>query len=159
MPAMRQLYLQFRTNLWTPFGYRDAFHPGLNWWGPDTLGIDQGPIVIMIENYRTQRPWKRFMRNPEIQRGLNAAGFVPLSFLQPAIQPDGEQVRLAWSATSGRPYRVEFSPDLEAWFISPTGLVAASPTASWADSGPPGTPTPPFDTPQRFYRVLQLGWP
>jgi hypothetical protein len=39
------------------------------------LGIDQGPIVIMIENYRSQRVWHTFMQNPEIQRGLQRADF------------------------------------------------------------------------------------
>ena len=39
------------------------------------LGIDQGPILIMIENYRSGRVWKTFMKAIEIQRGLKAAGF------------------------------------------------------------------------------------
>ena len=39
------------------------------------LGIDQGPIIIMIENYRTGNVWRRFMRNPEILKALQLAGF------------------------------------------------------------------------------------
>jgi hypothetical protein len=67
------------------YGFRDAFNLTQNWWGPDVIGIDQGPIIIMIENYRTQRVWNRFMRNPDIQRGLERAGFLPVT----AIEPDG----------------------------------------------------------------------
>jgi len=47
----------------------------VNWWGPDVIGIDEGPIVLMIENYRTGKVWQRFMRNADIQRGLQKAGF------------------------------------------------------------------------------------
>src|SRR4029453_11735396 len=70
IPTLRYFYTQFRTNIWTAYGFRDAFNLGVKWWGLDELGIDQGPIVLMIENYRTQRVWKRFMLNEEVQRGL-----------------------------------------------------------------------------------------
>jgi hypothetical protein len=76
LPALRCFYDQFRTNLWTGYGFRDAFNLGARWWGPDVLGIDQGPILLMIENYRSQRVWRRFMQNREIQRGCQRAGFV-----------------------------------------------------------------------------------
>lgn len=79
VPALRYLYDNYRTNLWTGYGFRDAFNPGKQWWGRDTVGIDQGPILISIENYRTQRVWKRFMQAPEVQRGFQRAGFVPVS--------------------------------------------------------------------------------
>jgi hypothetical protein len=61
------------------YGFRDAFNLTVNWWDTDVIGIDQGPIVMMIENYRTQSIWKRFMQNPDIQRGLQAAGFTPVT--------------------------------------------------------------------------------
>ena len=64
--------------MWTAYGFRDAFNLGAHWVASDELGIDQGPIVIMIENYRTQRVWRRFMQNDVVQRGLQRAGFVPL---------------------------------------------------------------------------------
>lgn len=75
MAAMRYMYDTYRTQLWTKYGFRDAFNLNVNWWGPDVIGIDEGPIVIMIENYRTGRVWQRFMQNPDIQRGLQRAGF------------------------------------------------------------------------------------
>ncbi|HEY9175843.1 MAG TPA: glucoamylase family protein [Verrucomicrobiae bacterium] len=161
LPAMRHFYRQFRRNIWTAYGFRDAFNQGEQWWGPDVLGIDQGPIVLMIENYRTQRVWRRFMRNPEVQRGLQAAGFMPLASLRPVLQPQPAQneVSLAWNAVAGRSYQVEYSPDLNVWFGSPGPVVAQGSTAIWTDSGPPVTGVAPFDISQRFYRVFQLGWP
>jgi hypothetical protein len=81
VPTLRYFYNKYRASMWTAYGFRDAFNLEAHWVGPDELGIDQGPIVIMIENYRTQRVWRRFMRNEIVQRGLQRAGFVPLESL------------------------------------------------------------------------------
>ena len=162
VPTLRYVYDHGRQNVWTSYGFRDAFNLGQQWYGPDELGIDQGPIVIMIENYRTQRVWKLFMRNAEVQRGLQRAGFVPLAFVTPRLQslPEQNSVSLAWDAVAGRTFQVEYSPDLDKWFSSATGeILAAGPTASWTDSGPPATSTAPFQVGQRFYRVFQFGTP
>ena len=163
LPNLQTLYNQYRTNLWTANGFRDAFNlRSPAWYDTDELGIDQGPIVIMIENYRTQRVWRLFMQNPEIQRGLQLAGFVPLPFIAIAVsaQPDQNTVNLSWNSQIGRTYQVEYSPDLVTWFASPAGAVTATgPTAGWADSGPPVTATVPFGVTQRFYRVFQYGPP
>ena len=78
LPTLRYFYTNYRPRVWTAYGFRDAFNLGAQWVDTDELGIDQGPIVIMIENYRTQRVWRRFMQNPIVQRGLSAAGFRPL---------------------------------------------------------------------------------
>jgi len=77
--ALRYMYDTYRNQIWTKYGFRDAFNLTANWWGPDVIGIDEGPIVMMIENYRTQSVWKRFMQNPDIQRGLQAAGFTAIT--------------------------------------------------------------------------------
>ncbi len=61
--------------LWGPYGYYDAFNPTLNWYNSDYLGIDQGPIVLMIENFRTGLIWKYTKRDPVIQKGLEVLGF------------------------------------------------------------------------------------
>jgi hypothetical protein len=162
LPALRYFYSHFRTHIWTANGFRDAFNLSQQWYGSDELGIDQGPIVIMIENYRTQRPWRLFMQNAEIQRGLQQAGFVPLPFMALKIQalPAQNVFSLAWDASAGRTYQVEYSTDLASWFASPTGeVIATGPTASWTDSGPPDTVAMPFAVPQRFYRVFQFGSP
>jgi len=162
LPALRHFYTQFRFRIWTAYGFRDAFNLGQQWYASDELGIDQGPIVIMIENYRTQRVWQLFMRNEEIQRGLQRAGFVPLAFMSPRLQGPSVQnsFTLTWAAQAGRAYQVEYSSDLKSWLASPTGeLIAEGPAATWTDAGPPATATIPSVAPQRFYRVFRFGSP
>lgn len=79
VPTLRYMYNTYRANIWMGYGFRDAFNLKANWWGPDVIGIDQGPIMIMIENYRTQRVWNTFMKNPVIQDGLAKAGFTTVT--------------------------------------------------------------------------------
>lgn len=162
LPTLRYFYRQFRRAIWTSYGFRDAFNQGQQWWGPDHIGIDQGPILIMIENHRNGRVWKKFMQAPEARRGLQRAGFVPLSFMSPSVDPQAAQnaMNLTWPAPAGHVYQVEYSPDLASWSYSPTGrIIASGPTATWTDDGPPATDTPPFNVSQRFYRVFQFGAP
>lgn len=75
IPALRNMYNTYRSQLWTSYGFRDAFNLSSNWWDTDVIGIDEGPFVLMIENYRTQTVWNLFMQNADIQRGLQQAGF------------------------------------------------------------------------------------
>ena len=162
VPALKQIYTQYRANIWTGYGFRDGFNLTTNYWGPDELGIDEGPIVNAIENYRTQRVWKLFMRNPEIQLGLQRAGFVPLAFAPPRLRPGGGQgaMQLDWDGQNGKTYQVEYSPDLDSWFISPTGeLMGNGTTVTWTDGGPPASTSLPSDVSQKFYRVVQFGNP
>jgi hypothetical protein len=72
--------------LWGPYGFRDAFNLTVepDWYDTDYLGIDQGPIVLMIENYRTGKVWWRNRFNADYQRGLAAAGFQPVLASAPA---------------------------------------------------------------------------
>jgi hypothetical protein len=76
IPVLHNLYDNYPP-LWGVYGYKDAFNLTKNWWATDYLGIDQGPILIMIENYRTQSIWARFMEEPIVQQGLQLAGFQP----------------------------------------------------------------------------------
>lgn len=160
VPTLRNLYDRHLTNLWTGYGFRDAFNLSSNWWASDVLGIDQGAILLMVENYRTQSIWRRFMRGAEIQRGLAAAGFTEFPLVATGIrkEPEAGAFTLRWEATSGRSYQVEYSPNLREWFVPPDGYVTAtSATASWTDQEPlPGTGQGP---PQRFYRVFRFGPP
>jgi len=52
--------------LWDIYGPRDASNPGKNWVSNIYMGLNQAPITVMIENYRTGLVWKQFMSNPEI---------------------------------------------------------------------------------------------
>jgi hypothetical protein len=162
IPTLRYLYSHFRKNIWTENGFRDAFNLRLPWWDPDELGIDQGPIVIMIENYRTQRVWKLFMQNVVVQRGLRRAGFVRLPVVATGwlSLPSQNAFSLSWEATAGRNYQIEYSTDLDTWFGSPAGdFTATGPTATWTDSDPSPATSRPFSGNERFYRVFQLGAP
>jgi hypothetical protein len=162
VPTLQAFYSRFLTHIWTEYGFRDAFNLGYPWYDTDELGIDQGPIVIMIENYRRQSVWRLFMQNPEVQRGLQRAGFVALPYVALSAEavPAQGGLNLTWTASSGRSYQVEYSPDLLTWSASP-GFVQATNSGpfNWLDIGPPLTVSPPTLTPQRFYRVFQLGTP
>jgi hypothetical protein len=83
IPTLRNMHQNYPL-LWGPYGFRDAFN--LNppvWYDPEYVGIDQGPIVIMIENYRSSSVWLRMMSNPYIQTGLQRAGFIQLADVEP----------------------------------------------------------------------------
>jgi hypothetical protein len=86
LAALRHIYAAYRTQIWGPYGFKDAFNPSKKWFATDYLGIDQGPIVLMIENYRTGRIWHEFMQHPAIQHGLARAGFMPRIEAQ-TVQP------------------------------------------------------------------------
>ncbi len=57
------------------YGFVDALNPTVNWFASDYLGIDQAPIALMIENYKTGFVWKYCMKDPVIIEGLKRIGF------------------------------------------------------------------------------------
>jgi hypothetical protein len=75
MKALRHFYYDLGDKIWGEYGFTDAFSEQHNWYAKSYLAIDQGPIVVMIENYRTGLLWKLFMSSPEIQKGLTKLGF------------------------------------------------------------------------------------
>jgi len=102
LAALRHFYDSYRTNLWTTEGFRDAYNVRAGWWGSDVIGIDQGPIVLMAENYRTGSTWSRMLNSPIIQRGLERAGFTappPDRLKARVIGPT--EVELSWRDNSG----------------------------------------------------------
>ena len=64
-------------NAWCRYGFVDAFNPLTSWYDTDVIGIDTGIIMLMAENLRSGFVWETFMKNPEAQRGMAAAGFQP----------------------------------------------------------------------------------
>ena len=60
---------------WGEYGFYDAFNETVNWFDYQYLAIDQGPIAVMIENYRSGLLWRLFMSCPEIKSGLKKLGF------------------------------------------------------------------------------------
>ncbi len=75
MAAMKYWYNERRSQLWGPFGFYDAFSDTYNWYPQRYLAIDQGPVVVMMENYRSGLLWRLFMSCPEIQEGLRKLDF------------------------------------------------------------------------------------
>jgi hypothetical protein len=91
IPTIRAFRARFGENLYQKYGFLDSVNPSftytdvplrhgqvianLGWVASDYLAIDQGPIVAMIENYRSALIWKIMQRNPHIRRGLERAGF------------------------------------------------------------------------------------
>ena len=73
--AMRYFFYELGDKLWGVYGFHDAFNMTKNWWADSYLAIDQGPIVIMIENYRSGLLWRLFMSAPEVAQGLHKLGF------------------------------------------------------------------------------------
>ncbi|TVR73744.1 MAG: beta-glucosidase [Marinilabiliales bacterium] len=73
--ALNTFYYYLYDDLWGNYGFRDAFNFEHEWFAGSYLAIDQGPIVVMIENYRSGLLWDVFMRNEHIHRGLDALGF------------------------------------------------------------------------------------
>lgn len=76
--ALKYFYNQLKDSLWGPYGFYDAFSEHHNWFAKNYLAIDQGPIVAMIENHRTQLLWNLFMEDTDIQSGLKKLGFSSL---------------------------------------------------------------------------------
>lgn len=72
--ALRYFYNN-KNKLLGPAGFYDAFKPGSTWVAKAYLAIDQGPTVVMIENYRTGLLWNLFMQNDDMQKGLDKLGF------------------------------------------------------------------------------------
>ncbi len=75
MDVIRHFYYTLGDRLWGEYGFYDAFNVTENWYASSYIAIDQGPIILMIENYRTGLLWDLFMSAPEIQGALTKLGF------------------------------------------------------------------------------------
>jgi len=75
MQALKHFYSDLGDKVWSEYGFVDAFNETQNWYAESHLAIDQGPIIVMIENYRSGLLWKLFMSCPEIKNGLKKLVF------------------------------------------------------------------------------------
>jgi hypothetical protein len=90
IPALRAMQDRYGDAVFAKYGFLDAFNPsftykeklqhgrhaeGIGWVDDDYLGIDQGPILLMCENYRSELIWNVMKKSPYIRRGLERAGF------------------------------------------------------------------------------------
>jgi len=110
---LKYIYRTYTNNLWGDYGFKDAFNLRQNWFADSYLAIDQGPIIDMIENYRTQLLWNNFMSNPEIQSMVDSV-FVPDTVLSV-----NEEVRLPGSFYLNGNYPNPFNPTTTISFFIP----------------------------------------
>jgi hypothetical protein len=75
MAALKHFYYDHGDKIFGPYGFYDAFSENDNWYIQRYLAIDQGPAIVMIENYRSELLWKLFMSCPEVQVGLKKLDF------------------------------------------------------------------------------------
>lgn len=75
MKALNFFYYTLGNRVWGEYGFKDAFCLSRRWFAESYLAIDQGPIIIMIENYRTGLIWNNFMSHPDVKAGLTKLGF------------------------------------------------------------------------------------
>jgi len=88
MPATLAMYQRFGSSIYSSYGFLDAFNPSFavsdrryrglkdaGWVDPDYIGIDEGPILAMIENYRSELIWCVMRGDPYLRQGLERAGF------------------------------------------------------------------------------------
>jgi hypothetical protein len=74
MAAFKHFYRDLGDRLWGPYGPLDAYNLDQDWWSPIYMGLNQAPITVMVENYRTGLIWKLFHANPEIQAMVTKLG-------------------------------------------------------------------------------------
>jgi exo beta-1,2-glucooligosaccharide sophorohydrolase (non-reducing end) len=77
MRALKHFYYERGEELWGIYGFKDAFNPTHSYVSSIFMGLNQAPIVVMIENFRTGLLWRLFMANPEITTMLQKIRFTP----------------------------------------------------------------------------------
>jgi hypothetical protein len=75
MDALRYFYYKLGDKIYKEYGFVDAMNLNTPWFANSFLAIDQGPIIVMIENYRSGLCWNLFMSCPEVKAGMKKAGF------------------------------------------------------------------------------------
>ena len=121
MAALKHFYRDLGAQVWSIYGFRDAFNLQQNWYSGITMGLNQAPMVVMIENYRSGLVWKNFMANPEVRPALERIGF--------RADTPGTANALAetvWHTSWLRKARISFQAELIAW-------------AKWPSRGLPST--------------------
>ena len=77
LAAIKHWYRDLGAQLWTIYGFRDSFNEQQSWYSQITMGLNQAPQTVMIENGRTGLIWKTFMSSPEIKPMQQAIGLTP----------------------------------------------------------------------------------
>lgn len=147
IPATVEMHERFGDYLYSSYGFLDAFNPsfdyeiplktgrlvdGKGWVASDYIGIDQGPILAMIANYRDEFVWSVMKRNPHIRRGLERAGFTG-----------------GWLAgDAAKPAAPEPVPDPAAAAARDAGVAQSQATRAAREQAPPSAPAPASNRPE-----------
>jgi hypothetical protein len=109
IPAVEEMHNLYGKDIYSKYGFLDAFNPsftydvplktgqmipGFGWVASDYIGIDEGPIIAMIENYRNDFVWNVMKKNPYIRKGLQRAGFTG-GWLDEAAKAEGTAAKTA----------------------------------------------------------------
>ena len=124
MQALKHFYNTLGDKIWSEYGFVDAYNETQNWYASRHLAIDQGPIIVMIENYRSGLLWKLFMQAPEIARALSA-GYGAAT----RLSPGGQRSVTLYAALPIRQGEISSSPP----FLPPC---ACAPAGSKSTSTP-----------------------
>lgn len=135
--ALKFFYRELGSKLWGRMGFYDAFNVREVWVADSYLAIDQGPIINMIENYRSALLWNNFMLNPEIAPALESMGFVPDPYgleetkqynrLLVSPNPTGKLVRVSFISAAHENVRVELYEYTGKRLPSSSGVHRAAP--------------------------------
>lgn len=102
LAALIYFYRERGNDLFGKFGFYDAFNDDLAWVAKSYVGIDEGPIVIMLENHRTGLLWNTLMKDADIQWGLNKLGFEYRTTSVPRIENDQPGIEIFPNPVHGR---------------------------------------------------------
>jgi hypothetical protein len=128
---IQNMWNNYRPQVWGPYGWKDGFNLSTPWVATDVIGIDQGPILVMIENYLNEKPWTRFMAHPAIQLGLSRADFQPWVLgVEPRTGPAGIELGRVTpdplTSTSRVTFRLARAQQLEASLVDLQGRAVRS---------------------------------
>jgi len=108
LQALKFMYSKYKNKLWCEYGFKDSYNLKLNWFSDEVIGIDQGALMIGIENYRSGLVWKYFMKNNFIKSALGKIGFKPGT--KKVIQPPRPEVKAYKTGT-----KIKIDGNLNDW--------------------------------------------
>jgi hypothetical protein len=100
IPSLKFIYAAYGDQTWRAYGFVDSLNPSVNWFDSYYIAIDQGTILLMIENHRTGRIWSSFMQHPDVTAALADAGFTGYSAPAPDVSLDDLEDGVLWTPDS-----------------------------------------------------------
>jgi hypothetical protein len=104
MSALKYFYRERGQELFGRYGFYDAFNDNVGWVQDGYIGIDQGPIIVMIENHRTGLLWEYVMKDADVQAGLDKLGFEYQVVSNAPVKHDTREVMVYPNPSGGHVY-------------------------------------------------------